>query len=328
MAGHHHVPGHHADACGIETGADPLAREFTGHRIAIALHADQAGARDLGFPLHVAVKWGRHGHHLRALLLEHLKHAEVLVFGVADLTPQGAAALAQPGVELIKGMPLARLRLNPDSPAAVLDVLLHDTLLPATGDVAEVGIKQVVRAHDGKAGIDDAALALFDLVHGGLHVVVDATPGNATQGREGACVGIKQHLVTLAGVGHQPEGTAGAQLHVGHLDTPVNATDHQAFFAPVELERLAQIEFQGYEGVGLLALGNPPFPDEVSHATVATQVAAALDLGKQCFACALVLFVAVGIGFEGLLQLLCEGRQLAKPLGPNVPWSLNFLRDF
>ena len=39
----------------------------------------------------------------------------------------------------------------------------------------------------GKAGIDNAALALFDLVHGGLgktpspHVVVNAPPGNAAQ---------------------------------------------------------------------------------------------------------------------------------------------------
>ena len=138
-------------------------------------------------------------------------------------------------------------------------------------------------------------------------------------------MGVKQHLMTLAGVGHQPKGTTGAQLHVGHLDTPVNATDHQAFFAPVELERLAQLEFQRYEGVRLLALGGAPFPDEVGHAALATHVTTGLDLGKQCFACALVLYVAVGIGFEGLLQLRCEGRQLAKLLGPNVSWSLNFL---
>jgi len=59
---------------------------------------------------------------------------------------------------------------------------------------------------------------------------------------------------------------------VGHLHAPVNATDHQAFFTPVELERLAQIALQGYEGVRLFALGSAPFPDEVSHATVATQV--------------------------------------------------------
>jgi hypothetical protein len=42
-------------------------------------------------------------------------------------------------------------------------VLLDDTFLPAAGDVAKVGIKQVVRAHDGKAGVDDSALALFTL---------------------------------------------------------------------------------------------------------------------------------------------------------------------
>ena len=32
-----------------------------------------------------------------------------------------------------------------------------------------------VRAHDGKAGVDSSALSLFDLVHSGFHVVVDAT---------------------------------------------------------------------------------------------------------------------------------------------------------
>jgi hypothetical protein len=33
-------------------------------------------------------------------------------------------------------------------------------------------------------------------------------------------VGVEQHLVALAGVGHQPEGPAGAQLQVRPSSTP------------------------------------------------------------------------------------------------------------
>ena len=67
----------------------------------------------------------------------------------------------------------------------------NDTFLPATGDVAEVGIKQIEGTHHGKARIDDAPLAFVDFVDRGLHVVVDAAPGNAAQRCKGARVGIE-----------------------------------------------------------------------------------------------------------------------------------------
>ena len=54
--------------------------------------------------------------------------------------------------------------INAPTYVAVLHVLLDGSLLPTTGDVAEVGIEQVVRAHHGEAGVDDSALALLDLV--------------------------------------------------------------------------------------------------------------------------------------------------------------------
>jgi hypothetical protein len=118
-------------------------------------------------------------------------------------------------------------RVDPDAPAAVLHVLLDDALLPAAGDVAEVGVDQVVRAHGREALVDDAALALLDLVHRRLHVVVDAAAGHAAQRRERARVGIEQHLVALAGIGHQPERPRGAQLHVRDLHPVVDAAHHQ-----------------------------------------------------------------------------------------------------
>jgi hypothetical protein len=91
-------------------------------------------------------------------------------------------------------------------------------------------------------------LALLDLVHGRLHVVVDAAPGDAAHRCERAGVGVEQHLVALAGVGHKPEGPAEAQLQLRDLHAEVDASHHQALFAAVELERLAELEDQGHEG--------------------------------------------------------------------------------
>jgi hypothetical protein len=48
-----------------------------------------------------------------------------------------------------------------------------------------------------KTLVDVARFAAAHLVHGGLHVVVDAAPGHAGEYREGVVVGIEQHLVRL-----------------------------------------------------------------------------------------------------------------------------------
>ena len=63
-------------------------------------------------------------------------HAELLAFGVADLAPQGPAALAQPSIELLEAAPFTGLRIDPNTPAAVLHILLDDALLPAAGDAS------------------------------------------------------------------------------------------------------------------------------------------------------------------------------------------------
>ena len=72
-----------------------------------------------------------------ALVLQHLSHAELIVLGVADLLPQRAAALAQPGVELVEARkPLLR-RLDPDPPSADLHVLLHHPLVAAAASLID-----------------------------------------------------------------------------------------------------------------------------------------------------------------------------------------------
>jgi hypothetical protein len=170
------------------------------------------------------------------LMGEHLGHRQRVTFGMARLRPHRAAALEQPAIELGEAAKAPLAGLLPDAPATVLDVLLHDALLPARGDVAEVGVEQVVRGHGGKARVDHPRLARLDLVNGGLHVVVDAAPRDPAERREAAGVGIEQHLMALAGIGDQHEGTAGTQLHVRHQQPPPHPGDDQPFLAPVELE--------------------------------------------------------------------------------------------
>ena len=110
---------------------------------------------------------------------------------MAHLAPQRATTFTEPGIEFREGSEFLILRFQPNAPPAVLDIFLDDTFLPAGRHIAEVGIKQIVGAHHGKARIDDASLALVDFVDRGLHVVVNAAPGNAAQGCEGARVGIE-----------------------------------------------------------------------------------------------------------------------------------------
>ena len=91
---------------------------------------------------------------------------------------------------------------------------------------------------------------------------------------------VKQHLVALAGVGHQPERTAGTQLHVGNLDLVEDAPHHQALFAPVKLERLTQIKLQRHEGPHCLAFIAAPRPNEIGHPGIAPAISLNLDLCK------------------------------------------------
>ena len=101
-----------------------------------------------------------------------------------------------------------------------------------------------MRAHHRESCVDGAALALVDLVHGSAHVVVDAAASDTTQRRKRSRVGVEQHIVALARIGHQPERSARAQLQVRHLHAVVDAPYDQTFFAPIELEGLAELEGQ------------------------------------------------------------------------------------
>jgi len=92
--------------------------------------------------------------------------------------------------------------------------------------------------------------------------VADATPGHTAERRKRPGVGIEQHLVALAGIGHQPERPRRTQLHVRDLHAVIDAAHHQALFALGELVHLAEPERQRDEGINRcpLALALAPRP--------------------------------------------------------------------
>ena len=320
MAGHQCVPCDHVHAAGIQPRAHHVPGPLAGDRVAVARHRHQAGAADPRRALHVAVKRRRHAHEVLALDLQHLGDAQLPVLRVRRVRPHRLAALGQPRVEFGKAGELALSRLQPHPPPAVLHILLHHPLLPARGHVAEVRIEQVVAAHGRKPGIDHPALALLDLVHRRLHVVVDAPASHAAERRKRPRVRVKQHLVPLAGVRHQPERARGAQLQVRHLRLVVHPAHHDAFVAPVKLERLAQLEAQRHKRLrGVLARVLSPRPDEVRHRAVAATVALGLDLHKQRPRRAPLVPNSVGIRLERRHQRRLKRRELAHLLRPLIP---------
>ena len=78
-----------------------------------------------------------------------------------------------------------------------------------------------------------ATFTLIDLVDDRLHVVLDPPARHAAQSAERTCMGIEQHLVTLARIRHEPERPTGTQLQMRHLHAQINAADQQTFLAPV-----------------------------------------------------------------------------------------------
>ena len=104
---------------------------------------------------------------------------------------------------------------------------------------------------------------------------------------------VKQHSVALALVGNPPEGPAGAQLEVRHLQLVIIAAHHHALFAPVKLKRFAQFKAQRHKRLERLALLAAPLAYEGSELAVATGVAPCLDLDQQGFGGTAVLLNAV-----------------------------------
>ncbi|MDY7069705.1 hypothetical protein PsexTeo8_62380 (plasmid) [Pseudomonas extremaustralis] len=138
---------------------------------------------------------------------------------------------------------------------------------------------------------------------------------------------VEQHLVTLARISHQPEGTARAQLQVRHLHAPVNAADQQAFLAPVKLKRLAKGKGQRHKGVRCLALIPAPGTDKRGELAVATVITLGFDLCQQRLGTAPLLLGTQRVGFKRLLQRAVKRTQLVENGPAQVHRLLGFRRS-
>ena len=136
-------------------------------------------------------------------------------------------------------------------------------------------------------------------------------------------MGIEQHLVPLAGIGHQPEGAAGTQLQVRHLHLVEHAAHHQPSSLQSNWKASPSCKTQGDKRLGRGLAGLlAPGTDEVGDAAVAAPVALGLDLLKQRLARAPGMLGSVGVGGECRLQGCLEGVSLPSALvSPVLGWA-------
>src|SRR6266702_8497511 len=97
-----------------------------------------AGRRDSCRTLNITVKRCWHRHQMGAFLLEHVGDAQLTIVRMLHLIPQRPAPGRQPCIQISEPAEALPTRVNPDTQAAVLHVLLDEAFPPATGDVAEV----------------------------------------------------------------------------------------------------------------------------------------------------------------------------------------------
>jgi hypothetical protein len=90
--------------------------------------------------------------------------------------------------------------------------------------------------HGLEACVDITLLAASNTIHGCLHVIINAAPGDTTEHAEGMPVGIEQHLVRLQRISPHQECPTVRQLGVCNLQFDAFATNRGPVFAPVELE--------------------------------------------------------------------------------------------
>src|SRR5210317_131475 len=170
---------HQHDAIGVRPHTDDTDGKGGRYAVTVALEHDQAGGRYALGELYRAIerRWRRHER--TTLIVEHLGNAAAALFRVHHLVPQRLAAFFQPVVEIIETRE-RRCVLQQAMPG-IAHVLLYLALLPTGSGVTKLGLEQKMADHGAETRVDDPVLATTDLVHGGLHVVVDTTLRNALQ---------------------------------------------------------------------------------------------------------------------------------------------------
>jgi hypothetical protein len=223
------------------------------------------------------------------------------------VNPSSVFVLAPVEQQLVEAFKRGHLGDRNQSVAAdVADAVLDLPLLVAGAEVAEVALKEVVRAESGKGLAFGAGAALEDGSDRGGEVVVANALGDATKEGEGVDVALEERLLALGGEA-AGKGTMGvAQAHHKELNGLAHAGDNDLCLAPVDLGVLAGLEFEWEEGLGTRAALL-----ERTDIGAQARVAARIALGDE-------QLVDLGGGvalLAGLMQLLIEQGQNALAKG-------------
>src|SRR3546814_441434 len=147
----------HYDACRIRPDLYRAPCHRRENRVAVAIEADQAGARHRMLALVEAVERPQHRLQCRSLDLQRLRHGQLALFRVRlPFRPAPALGL-QPAIELIEaGEPQPGLEeATPDRLHLVLDL----TLLPSRRRRAGGRLDHIMVGHDQEPPVEDPLLA-------------------------------------------------------------------------------------------------------------------------------------------------------------------------
>ena len=131
----------------------------------------------------------------------------------------------------------------------IADLVLHLPLFPSRSRRAGHRLDQVMRAHPLETAVELPLLADEHRIHRRLHVVVDATPAGAAEQGKRSVVGVEDHLLRLAGIGHHQKHPAVTEPDMGHLDPHRHPRQQHVLVAPIELIGFTRGKPQRNEGI-------------------------------------------------------------------------------
>jgi hypothetical protein len=171
---------------------------------------------------------------------------------------------------------------NEETAANGAHLVLHLTLLPTGRRRARRRLEQIMGAQLAEAVVEVALLAGEHLVHHRLQVVVDPPAAYPSEELEAAHVGIKDHLLGLARVGHHQKVPTVAQAQVRYLHLHRHPGHLHPLVAPVELKGFPGIKHQRDKDLrDQAALPPAPIPYMPPNAVIAARVALGLQLLKE-----------------------------------------------
>ena len=138
-----------------------------------------------------------------------------------------------------------------------------------------------------KSPVELALFARKHRIYNRFQIVVDDLPRHAAKERKGPVVGIKNHLLRLARIGHNEHLTAVSQPEMRQLDRRRGSAHHDMLVAPVKLRHIAGRKEQRHKG--LRARGptrfNLPLPHMTLNAVISTGISLGLKTLKQPSCC-------------------------------------------